>query len=77
MSEEKQYITDRLRRYSRTCLAERLDPDFAAAVYEAADGIEKRDKIILEMDLNHFIFMHHVREKLDRWEDLKNGNTDH
>lgn len=77
MNEGKQYITDRLRRYYRACLAERLDPDFADAVYEAADGIESRDKIILEMDLNHFIFMHHVREKLDRWEDLKNGNTDH
>lgn len=49
MSEEKQYITDRLRRYSRACLAERLDPDFAAAVYEAADGIESRDEIIKDL----------------------------
>ena len=51
MSEEKQYITDRLRRYSRACLAERLDPDFAAAVYEAADGIESRDEIIKDLSL--------------------------
>lgn len=70
MSEEKQYITDRLRRYSKACLADRLDPDFAAAVYEAADGIESRDKTILEMDLNHFIFMHQVREKLERLDSM-------
>jgi len=37
MSEEKQYITDRLRRYSRACLAERLDPDFADAVMQASE----------------------------------------
>lgn len=44
-------LTIRLRRYSRACLAERLDPDFASAVYEAADGIESRDEIIRDLSV--------------------------
>ena len=37
-------LTIRLRRYSRACLAERLDPDFADAVREAVEAIEKLSK---------------------------------
>lgn len=51
MSEEKQFITDRLRRYSKTCLADRLDPDFAEAVFEAAAMIDKREFIMWEQEL--------------------------
>ena len=36
-------IPERLRRYSEACLAERLDPDFAAAVREAATTLEQKE----------------------------------
>lgn len=37
-------LCERLKRYSTKCLAERLDPDFADAVKEAADEIEELEK---------------------------------
>lgn len=36
-------LPERLRRYSEACLAERLDPDFAAAVREATASLEQKE----------------------------------
>lgn len=36
-------LPERLRRYSEACLAERLDPDFAAAVSEATASLEQKE----------------------------------
>lgn len=39
----KPTLPERLRRYAEACVAERLDPDFAAAVREATASLEEKE----------------------------------
>ena len=41
-------LVNRLHRYSESCVAYKLDADFASAVQEAADVIERKDAIPVE-----------------------------
>ena len=40
-------LIERLSRYSKQCLTERLDADFANAIYDAIETIELQHKLIM------------------------------
>lgn len=72
----EQALLDRLKRYSKHCLTQHTDPDFAEAVYEAVDVIDG-----LLNDLQEALdTVEELQSQLPKWipvtERLPNGESD-